>query len=121
MASCFPGESRSGPRTIIYGAGAGGVMVLREARSNRAIDWTVVGFIDDDLHKQRTSVQGVPVLGTLEELAPLLASGQVVQVVVSTESVQRERLDALQRLCADAGVRTLHASIQFRDTAPSDR
>ena len=58
-------------------------MVLREARSNRAIDWTVVGFIDDDLHKQRTSVQGVPVLGTLEQVAPLLASGQVAQVVVS--------------------------------------
>jgi FlaA1/EpsC-like NDP-sugar epimerase len=62
-------------------------------------------------------VQGVPVLGTLEQVAPLLASGQVAQVVVSTESVARERLDALQRLCADAGVRTLHASIQFRDAA----
>ena len=48
-------------------------------------------------------MHGVPVLGTLEEVAPLLASGQVTQVVVSTDSVQRERLDALQRLCADAG------------------
>jgi UDP-GlcNAc:undecaprenyl-phosphate GlcNAc-1-phosphate transferase len=110
-------EGRHGPRTVIYGAGAGGVMVLREARSNRTIDWTVVGFIDDDRAKHRTSVQGVPVLGTLEQVAPLLASGQVAQVVVSTESVQPERLDALQRLCADAGVRTLHASIQFRDAA----
>jgi UDP-GlcNAc:undecaprenyl-phosphate GlcNAc-1-phosphate transferase len=109
------GATRQGPRTVIYGAGAGGVMVLREARANRSLDWTVVGFIDDDRDKQRTSVQGVPVLGTLEQVAPLLASGQVAQVVVSTESVRRERLDALQRLCADAGVRTLHASLQFRD------
>ena len=38
-------------------------------------------------------------------------------VVVSTESMERDRLEALQRLCADAGVRTLHASIQFRDAA----
>jgi UDP-GlcNAc:undecaprenyl-phosphate GlcNAc-1-phosphate transferase len=110
--------SRLGPRTVIYGAGAGGVMVLREARSNRAIDWTVIGFIDDDRAKQRTSVQGVPVLGTLEQVAPLLASGQVAQVVVSTESVEIERLDALRRLCADAGVRTLHASLQFHDHQP---
>ena len=117
LGELFPGESRNGPRTVIYGAGAGGVMVLREALSNRAIDWTVVGFIDDDLHKRRTSVRGVPVLGTLEEVAPLLTSGQVAQVVVSTGAVQRERLTALQRLCADAGVRTLHASIEFRDTA----
>jgi UDP-GlcNAc:undecaprenyl-phosphate GlcNAc-1-phosphate transferase len=115
LGELLQGETRRGPRTVIYGAGAGGVMVLREARSNRAIDWTVIGFIDDDRGKHRTSVQGVPVLGSLEQLAPLLASGQVAQVVVSTESVERGRLEALQRLCADAGVRTLHASIQFRD------
>ena len=114
LGELLRGESRRGPRTVIYGAGAGGVMVLREARANRALDWTVIGFIDDDRGKQRTSVQGVPVLGTLEQVAPLLASGQVTQVVVSTEAVPAERLDALQRLCADAGVRTLHASLQFR-------
>jgi UDP-GlcNAc:undecaprenyl-phosphate GlcNAc-1-phosphate transferase len=106
-----------GPRTVIYGAGEGGVMVLREARANRAIDWTIVGFIDDDRDKHRTSVQGVPVLGTLDQVAALLASGQVAQVVVSTESVDRDRFEALQRLCADAGVRTLRASIEFRDTS----
>jgi UDP-GlcNAc:undecaprenyl-phosphate GlcNAc-1-phosphate transferase len=114
LGELLRGESQRGPRTVIYGAGAGGVMVLREARANRTLDWTVIGFIDDDRAKQRTSVQGVPVLGTLEQVAPLLASGQVTQVVVSTESVPAERLDALQRLCADAGVRTLHASLQFR-------
>jgi len=114
------GAARQGPRTVIYGAGAGGVMVLREARANRTLDWTVIGFIDDDRNKQRTSVQGVPVLGTLEQVAPLLASGQIAQVVVSTASVQPDRLDALRRLCADAGVRTLHASLQFRNApAPS--
>jgi hypothetical protein len=40
--------------------------------------------------------------------------------VVSTGSVRSDRLDALQRLCADAGVRTLHASIEFRDRAAGD-
>jgi hypothetical protein len=36
-------------------------------------------------------------------------------VVVSTSAVAPERLDALTRLCADAGVRTLVASLQFHD------
>ncbi len=108
-------ERRQGPRTVIYGAGAGGVMVLREARSNPELDWTVVGFIDDDRGKFRTNVHGVPVLGTLEQVAPLLASGSVTQVVVSTVAVPAERLEALTRVCADAGVRTLLASLQFRE------
>lgn len=115
LGELFVAGESDGPRTVIYGAGAGGVMVLREARSNGELDWTIVGFIDDDRGKFRTSVQGVPVLGSLEQVAPLLASGQVAQVVVSTSMVAPERLDALTRLCADAGVRTLVASLQFHD------
>ncbi len=115
LGELFSAADSAGPRTVIYGAGAGGVMVLREARSNGELDWKIVGFIDDDRAKFRTSVQGVPVLGSLEQVAPLLTSGQVAQVVVATSAVAPERLDALTRLCADAGVRTLVASLQFHD------
>ena len=109
-----------GPRTVIYGAGAGGVMVLREARSNGGLDWKVVGFIDDDRGKFRTNVHGVPVLGSLEQVAPLIASGQVAQVVVSTATLDPARLHALRQICADAGARTLVASLEFQDaTAPA--
>jgi len=118
LGEVFAGAEADGPRTVIYGAGAGGVMVLREARSNGELDWKIVGFIDDDRGKFRTSVHGVPVLGSLEQVAPLLTSGQVTQVVVSTSAVPPDRLDALTRLCADAGVRTLVASLQFHDAGP---
>jgi UDP-GlcNAc:undecaprenyl-phosphate GlcNAc-1-phosphate transferase len=115
LGELVTGDAPDGPRTIIYGAGAGGVMVLREARSNTELDWRIVGFIDDDRGKHRTNVHGVPVLGSLEQVAPLITSGQVAQVIISTTTVGRERLDALTRLCTDAGVRTLVASLQFHD------
>ena len=108
-------DSHQGPRTLIYGAGAGGAMVLREVRSNDDLDWTIIGFIDDDRGKYQTNVNGVPVLGSLEQVATLLASGQVAQVVVSTSAVPHERLDALVRACADTGVRTVVAALQFRN------
>jgi UDP-GlcNAc:undecaprenyl-phosphate/decaprenyl-phosphate GlcNAc-1-phosphate transferase len=113
-------ERSQGPRTVIYGAGAGGVMVLREARSNDDLAWTIIGFIDDDREKFRTNVHGVPVLGNLEQVAPLIMKGQVAQVVISTASVPPERIDALSRLCADSGVRTLVATLTFRDATPPD-
>ncbi len=117
LGELLAGDPLEGPRTVIYGAGAGGVMVLREARSNGELDWQVVGFIDDDAGKHRTRVHGVPVLGSLEQVAPLIASGQVAQVIVATQSVSRERIEALTRVCADAGVRTLMASLEFHDAA----
>lgn len=114
-------DSREGPRTLIYGAGAGGAMVLREVRANSDLDWTIIGFIDDDRGKYQTNVNGVPVLGSLEQVAPLLASGDVAQVVVSTSAVSQERLDALTRACADTNVRTVVASLQFRELHPIAR
>jgi UDP-GlcNAc:undecaprenyl-phosphate GlcNAc-1-phosphate transferase len=58
LGELFVAAESDGPRTVIYGAGAGGVMVLREARSNGDLDWKIIGFIDDDRGKFRTSVQG---------------------------------------------------------------
>jgi len=112
------GELLSGPgqgarRTLIYGAGNGGVMVLREARTNRALDWHVVGFVDDDREKHRTSVHGTPVLGDIEQLPRLLAEQRVEQVVVSTSKVDGARRAQLRRHCAEAGIPLLQASLQF--------
>jgi FlaA1/EpsC-like NDP-sugar epimerase len=100
-------------RTLVYGAGAGGVMVLREARTNRALEWHVVGFVDDDRHKRRTSVHGAPVLGGIEQLARLLAEHQIDQVVISTASISAEHRETLRRLCADAEVEVFQASLQL--------
>ncbi|MDH4065318.1 MAG: hypothetical protein OEW19_13040, partial [Acidobacteriota bacterium] len=78
-------------RTLIYGAGAGGVMVLREGRTNRALEWNIVGFLDDDRHKQRTNIHGVPVLGGAEQLGRLLTEHRIDQLVISTATLDPER------------------------------
>ena len=64
-------------------------------------------------------MHGVPVLGSLDQVAALIASGGVAQVVVATTAVAPERLETLTRLCAEAGVRTLLASLQFREAPGS--
>jgi UDP-GlcNAc:undecaprenyl-phosphate/decaprenyl-phosphate GlcNAc-1-phosphate transferase len=113
IGELLPSPGHGARRTLVYGAGAGGVMVLREARTNRALDWHVVGFLDDDGYKRRTSVHGMPVLGGGDELARLLAEQRVEQVVVSTSSLDEPRRAALLRQCEDAGVPVIQASLQF--------
>ncbi|MCC7032336.1 MAG: hypothetical protein IT179_05805 [Acidobacteria bacterium] len=113
LGELLPGPGHGARRTLIYGAGAGGVIVLREARTNRALDWHVVGFVDDDRELQRTSVQGLPVLGGLDQLARLLAEQGIEQVVVSTSALDAERRAGLRRQCAEAGIPLVQASLQF--------
>jgi FlaA1/EpsC-like NDP-sugar epimerase len=62
-------------RTLIYGAGAAGVTLLREIRQNPALAYEIVGFIDDLPAKAGRMVQRVKVFGP----GPLLKTFVVSQ------------------------------------------
>ena len=48
---------------LVYGAGRGGTLLVREILQNPAAGFQPVGFIDDDPQKQRMRLEGIPVLG----------------------------------------------------------
>jgi len=94
-------RNRSGAqRVVVYGAGDGGAMVVREfANTDKAPQ--MVGFIDDDPRKQRVRVQGYPVLGPFETLVELIENGDVEMVVIATQLSDPARVERLQLLCTD--------------------
>jgi UDP-GlcNAc:undecaprenyl-phosphate GlcNAc-1-phosphate transferase len=92
-------------RIVIYGAGDGGSLVVRELMSKaQAARYKIVGFVDDDARKQRVRVQGYPVLGGYAALAALIISGAVDAVVISTRIIDVDRLHDLEALCGEHGV-----------------
>ncbi|MCL4813433.1 MAG: hypothetical protein KJ061_13155 [Vicinamibacteraceae bacterium] len=98
---------------VIYGAGDGGVMVLRELRNNPALGMVAVAFLDDDRGKHRTTINGVPVVGGCEKLESLLLTHRVGEVVVSSPKIDEARLLALDRLCETYGVPVRRATLTF--------
>jgi len=50
-------------RLLIIGAGNGGEQIYREIHNNDRLQYTVIGFLDDDLTKVGKKIHGVPVLG----------------------------------------------------------
>ena len=97
-------QRQSGPRVVVYGAGEGGTLALREVLARDGGDMRMVGFIDDDPRKAEIRVQGFPVLGGYSALTVLLKAASVDTVVVSTRRMAPERLNNLQVLCEEAGV-----------------
>ncbi|HVM17218.1 MAG TPA: hypothetical protein VM290_06530 [Gaiellaceae bacterium] len=96
-------RGRSGrQRTLIVGAGRSGRSLLRELRETPGRH--VVGFVDDDPRLRRRRLQGVPVLGTIDEVDAILAATRPDCVLVTIPGAPRERLDALVRACANADV-----------------
>jgi UDP-GlcNAc:undecaprenyl-phosphate GlcNAc-1-phosphate transferase len=89
-------------RTLIYGAGSGGMAAFHELRGNPAMGMQPVGFLDDDPRKQGRMLQGVPVYQPAE-LPVLIEQRKADAVVIATRKLPHEELGRVARLCADAG------------------
>jgi FlaA1/EpsC-like NDP-sugar epimerase len=70
-------------KALIIGAGDAGALVVRELQKNPQLNVIPVGFLDDNPAKQKQQIYGVPVVGTLTDLAQVLDSYQVDEVVIA--------------------------------------
>jgi len=98
----------SGKRMLIYGAGMAGMTLVRELRSNPALG-EVVGFLDDDPHKRRLSLLGVPVLGRGRDAAFIIdrkkRTGQTIdEIVIAMPSANGTQMGEALANCRSAGI-----------------
>jgi UDP-GlcNAc:undecaprenyl-phosphate GlcNAc-1-phosphate transferase len=112
LGETLRGRPEGTRRVLIYGAGDGGELMLRELRNNPGLRREAVGFLDDDRGKTGTRIHGVPVLGGLEGVDDLLARSGVAEVVVASGKIPAERLERLEAACAAQGVAVVHASLR---------
>jgi UDP-GlcNAc:undecaprenyl-phosphate GlcNAc-1-phosphate transferase len=89
-----------GRRLVIYGAGDGGAIAMRELIGSSQGEFRMVGFVDDDPRKTRSRIQGYPVLGGYDALRALIEDGAIDSVVISTRLFDVTRLQALHSLCS---------------------
>ena len=102
-----------GRRVLIYGAGDGGEMVLRELRKNA--DWNLrpVGFIDDDPLKQGKLVNGLRVIDSNGSLEGICREQNVQAVLISTPKIDRESLRRVRDFCSRSEVEVLRAQMKI--------
>jgi UDP-GlcNAc:undecaprenyl-phosphate GlcNAc-1-phosphate transferase len=96
-------QRQSGRRVVVYGAGDGGTLVVRELLAQGS-DVRIVGFIDDDPRKAGNRIMGYPVLGGASALTVLINAASVDAVVISARQMQPERLNNLEVHCAERNV-----------------
>jgi UDP-GlcNAc:undecaprenyl-phosphate GlcNAc-1-phosphate transferase len=113
------GQHTPAHSALIYGAGGGGTLVLRELLQNRALGVDPVGFIDDDPGKQRTRIDGVPVLGTSADLESLATRLHVTHLIISARDIEPDRVEALHRRCGSLGITLQRLTLRLDEVAPS--
>jgi FlaA1/EpsC-like NDP-sugar epimerase len=76
-----------GKEVIVVGAGDAGRLIVQEMQRSRLLDYTPIGFVDDDPRKRNTRIMGVRVLGTLKELPRILREHRPNEVLIAMPSV----------------------------------
>jgi len=95
-----------GKRTLIYGAGIGGQMVLREIEANSALGLHMFGFVDDNVGLQGRKVMGYPILGGGEGLEKLLRKYEIQELIISFSMNGDEKKEEIRELCLRLGLET---------------
>ena len=91
-------------RTLIVGAGWAGRTIARAIYDNLSADYEIVGFIDDDPHKQGQTLEGIPVLGNHSKLVAWAEEMGVSEIVLAiTKDLKGDMFQAIMD-CSERGI-----------------
>jgi FlaA1/EpsC-like NDP-sugar epimerase len=90
-------------RTVIVGTDGAGVALAGHIWRSAAMESLVVGFITDFPGEVGRHIEGVPVLGAVEDLEELITKHGVDQVIIAKPQASREEMDRIWRSCTNAG------------------
>ena len=96
--------NQKGKPTLIYGAGIGGQVTMREIETNRDLGLVLVGFIDDNSRKHRRKIMGYPVFGGQEGLEEIIKKYNVQEIIVSFKLNGEEKRKEVKNLCRSLGL-----------------
>lgn len=108
-------KSGEGRRVLIYGAGDGGELVLRELMNNRGLKYSPVGFLDDDPAKNGKLIHGLKVYGGNGDLNAVCKQHEVDEVLISSSRMSEERLQEILGFCRSQNILVKRMRITIED------
>jgi UDP-GlcNAc:undecaprenyl-phosphate GlcNAc-1-phosphate transferase len=108
-------SKQNGRRVLIYGAGDGGELLLRELRNNRELHLAPIGFLDDDPAKSGKVIHGLRVFGGNGDLMAICMQHEVDEVVISSLKMTEERIEEVLRCCSEQQITVKRMRITMED------
>ncbi len=112
------GSKQDGRRVLIYGAGDGGELLLRELQNNRELHLSPIGFLDDDPSKSGKVIHGLRVFGGNGDLCAVCDQHEVAEVVISSLKMTEERIQEVLRSCSERQITVKRLRITMEELNP---
>jgi len=98
-------ESYEAKLVLVIGAGQTGINLIKDLARSR--EWHVVGMLDDNPRKFGTRLQGVRVLGKINELLEWVQKLNVSHVIIAIPSVSHRVYRQALEMCSGLGVKVM--------------
>ncbi|MBQ0051517.1 MAG: polysaccharide biosynthesis protein [Treponema sp.] len=92
---------KSESKIYIIGAGFAGQMIAKDLQRKK-IFGTVAAFLDDDKSLVGKSIEGIPVLGPIADVAKILRCGPLDEAIIAIPSAPKEKIKEIYE-CLKAG------------------
>jgi FlaA1/EpsC-like NDP-sugar epimerase len=104
LAESMRQDLASTAKVLLIGAGIGGQTVAREIRQPGS-EYSPVGYVDDDPSKVGLKIEGIPVLGTLEQVPEIAHRHAVDEVLIAVPSATSQQMQRFVAVCERAQVK----------------
>ena len=108
-------NKREGRRVLIYGAGDGGELLLRELLNNRDLRYAPVGFLDDDPAKSGKVIHGFKVFAGNGDLTSVCKQNEVDELLISISRMPDDRVQEIVQLCQGLNIAVRRMRITIED------
>jgi FlaA1/EpsC-like NDP-sugar epimerase len=106
-------------RTLIIGAGSSGEQILRDINRQETRKFHLIGFIDDDPLKLNLYIQGIRVLGNMNDLVDIIKSYKVETILISVLTADRNFHRRILNMAREAGVNDVKVISAINDISDS--
>ncbi len=94
-------KEHHGLRVMIVGAGDAGCTIVKELQSSNKINKTAVCMIDDDKTKMNTYIEGVPVVGTRNDIIEMAKKYGVAEIIIAIPSLSAKARADILNICKE--------------------
>lgn len=101
------GATKDAERALVFGAGDGGLQLVRQLRRSEVSQLNPVGILDDDANKRHMVIEGVRVHGGRDKLEELARKTSATTLLLAVPSLPSEELIDIRDRAEAAGLHVL--------------
>lgn len=76
---------------VIFGAGQSGMITKKTLESDNRNSYNIIGYLDDDLKKAKTRIDGITVFNTEKDFDRILSTNKIDELIISIQNISKNR------------------------------